>query len=71
METLLTTQRCAELLGFHRVSIALAIRTGLLKARRYGRAYLVRPSDLLDYARNHSRPSRFAHADFEALEAMR
>jgi excisionase family DNA binding protein len=46
METFLTTAQAAEILGFHRVSVAWSIRNGLLKATRFGRAWFIRPNDL-------------------------
>jgi excisionase family DNA binding protein len=67
---LLTTAQAAEILGFHRVSVAWSIRNGLLKATRYGRAYLIKPEDLREYALTHPRPSRLAHIDLTKWEGI-
>jgi len=63
----LTTSQVAKMLGLHEKSIARAAKLGVLKAQRFGRAYMFQLADLREYLVTHPRPSRVAHVDLHAL----
>jgi hypothetical protein len=63
----LTTHRVAEITGFHHKAIIRAIWNGTLQVARFGHAWLIWPSDLEDYVKNHPRPSRVAHVSLSDL----
>ena len=49
----MTSQEAAKRIGVTPIGIAQAIKEGRLRARRFGWAYAIELSDLLDFARNH------------------
>jgi hypothetical protein len=63
----LTIKDVAGITGFHPQSVMCAIRNKKLKATLYGHTYLIWPTDLAEYVRNHPRPSRVAHVNLEVL----
>lgn len=48
-DDLLTAAQSAEIVGCHRNTINRAAKSGDLKATLYGRAYLIKRSDLIDW----------------------
>jgi excisionase family DNA binding protein len=64
-----STKEIADLTGFHPTAVANAIRLGRLKATKLGHDYLIWPTDLANWLRNHPRPNRVAH--IEPLEVLR
>jgi len=46
---ILTTEQSAEIVGCHRNTINRAAKLGELKATKYGRAYLIKRSDLIEW----------------------
>ena len=48
-DDLLTAAQSAEIVGCHRNTINRAAKSGELKATLYGRAYLIKRSDLINW----------------------
>ena len=63
----ITIDEAAERVGLHRNSIYLAIRLGRLKASKLGGTWVIWPTALSEYIRNHPRPSVVAHVNLEKL----
>jgi excisionase family DNA binding protein len=58
----LTAKQVAAELGIHELSVYRAIKEGRLRAVRFGRKnFAIQREDLVEYVRNHPRPSRVAH----------
>jgi excisionase family DNA binding protein len=64
-----STKEIANLTGFHPNAVTKAIQQGRLKATKLGHDYLVWPTDLANWIRNHPQPSRVAHIN--PLEVLR
>jgi excisionase family DNA binding protein len=63
----LTTREVARILGFHEKAISCAIRSGLLKASRFGHVWMIDPDDLREYVANHPQQNRLAHAKLSEI----
>lgn len=59
---MLTTQQAADRLGISRSAILKAIKRGVIRARRFGRDWVLTPEAVEDY-RTHSlgKPGRYNH----------
>ena len=50
-----STAEAAKILGIQQVSVGHAIRSGSLKASRFGPIYVIKPEDLQSYIRYNAR----------------
>lgn len=56
MEKFLTTEEAAEELGVTPARARQLIRAGILKAKQFGRAYVVTPAAITEARKRHSKP---------------